>query len=155
MCRRGLPQGAPTSPIIANSILSSFDTSLASLCKAKGYAYTRYADDISISMPNDDAIAIKNVIGYVDFNLEKNGFELNKKHTKLKVLRKHQAQRICGITINSEKPTISRKQRRLIRAAKHNIKNGKKTTLTMNQIDGHEAFHRMIMNPNTSLEKKP
>ena len=44
-----LPQGAPTSPVIANAILYELDTAVAEMCAAKNLAYSRYADDITIS----------------------------------------------------------------------------------------------------------
>lgn len=47
-----LPQGAPTSPFLANLVLSSFDRKLVGVLR-KHYSddivYTRYADDITIS----------------------------------------------------------------------------------------------------------
>lgn len=47
--RDSLPQGACTSPIIANMIARRLDSSLISLAKSTGSRYTRYVDDITIS----------------------------------------------------------------------------------------------------------
>ncbi len=44
-----LPQGAPTSPILANMVCSPLDYSLLELAKEYRLVYTRYADDISFS----------------------------------------------------------------------------------------------------------
>lgn len=44
-----LPQGAPTSPYMANLVLWDMDTALAGFCGQKGITYTRYADDMSFS----------------------------------------------------------------------------------------------------------
>ncbi len=44
-----LPQGAPTSPILANLAFIDTDDKLADYCKANKFRLTRYADDISVS----------------------------------------------------------------------------------------------------------
>ena len=44
-----LPQGGPSSPVLANIIASSLDDELGKLCRSLGCRYTRYADDITIS----------------------------------------------------------------------------------------------------------
>lgn len=44
-----LPQGSPSSPVIANIVAAGLDADLAKLCGLLGCRYTRYADDISIS----------------------------------------------------------------------------------------------------------
>ena len=140
----GLPQGAPTSPVISNLVLSNFDKEVYALVTSLNGAYTRYSDDITISFKEDSSQKVAQVIKFVEAKLAENGFKLNKKKGKINVLRPHQAQRICGVTINSGKPTISRKQRRLIRAAQHNAKQGKPTTFTEEQIKGHLSFQTYV-----------
>jgi RNA-directed DNA polymerase len=44
-----LPQGSPSSPVIANIITAEMDADLAQLCGSLNCWYTRYADDITIS----------------------------------------------------------------------------------------------------------
>jgi len=142
---KGLPQGAPTSPLLANVVMYKFDVALLAFCLRNNFKYTRYADDITVSLPEDDSKEIGWVIKFVEENLQLNGFKLNKKPQKLNVLRPHQAQRICGVTINSGKPTISRKERRKLRAARHYQTIGKEPSLSENQLQGHEGFVKMIM----------
>jgi len=134
----GLPQGAPTSPLLSNLVLRRFDIALYRVCALAGAKYTRYADDISISLSKDDSKKIGHLIKAVESELANDGFKLNK--DKIRVLRPHQAQRICGVTINSGKPTISRKQRRVLRAAKHRQLAGQETSFTPEQIAGWEAY---------------
>ena len=151
---RGLPQGAPSSPILANLLLKDFDQEVFLVVKSMGGRYTRYSDDLTISFEEDDSDKIARVIKFVEFKLLEYGFKLNKKKGKIQVLRKHQAQRICGVTINSGRPTISRKQRRLIRAAEHNKGLGKEISFTDQQLQGHIGFQSYIQLKGARLKKK-
>merc|ERR1711975_142015 len=44
-----LPQGAPTSPWLANFALYDFDTVVTDYCDIHNITYTRYADDLTFS----------------------------------------------------------------------------------------------------------
>ena len=90
------------------------------------------------SLSKDESKKIGHLIKTVESEVANDGFKLNK--DKIRVLRPHQAQRICGVTINSGKSTISRKQRRVLRAAKHRQVNGRETSFTAEQIAGWEAY---------------
>ena len=48
-----LPQGAPTSPKLANLIVKSLDTEIACIAETFGLVYTRYADDLTLSTDSD------------------------------------------------------------------------------------------------------
>jgi hypothetical protein len=48
---RHLPQGAPTSPALSNLICRRLDRRLTAIARKLGFVYTRYADDLSFSLP--------------------------------------------------------------------------------------------------------
>lgn len=140
MTEKGLPQGAPTSPILSNLVLKKFDIAAYQFANLMGAKYTRYADDLTFSLVEDDPIKARKIVNGVRSMLAEQGFELNEKPNKLKILRGHQAQQVCGITLNSGKPTISKKQRREVRAARHAIENGKPASMSLAAVEGWESY---------------
>ena len=48
---RCLPQGAPTSPALTNTLCLRLDRRLSGLAARLGWRYTRYADDLTFSLP--------------------------------------------------------------------------------------------------------
>lgn len=136
----GLPQGAPTSPILSNLVLRDFDVAAYQFADSMSATYTRYADDLTFSLEEDDPAAARKIVGAVRSMVAEHGFELNEKASKLNILRGHQAQQVCGITLNSGKPTISRKQRRKVRAARHAIENGRPVSMSLASVEGWESY---------------
>ena len=146
-CYEGaLPQGAPTSPAISNILFYELDAKFSQLAWAYKSRYTRYADDLTFSLAEDKPEHVRAIIKITQRILEKDGFRLNFKKSKIQVLRRHQSQRICGITVNNKTPTLSRKTRRKLRSIRHRLENEKSATMTMNQLEGWESFNRMIEN---------
>jgi RNA-directed DNA polymerase len=153
MTDNGLPQGAPTSPILSNLVLRKFDIAAYQLANLMGAKYTRYADDLTFSLTEDDPFTARKIVGAVRSMLADHGFELNEKPNKLKILRSHQAQQICGITLNSGRLTISRKQRRRVRAARHAIEEGRPAVMTMAAVQGCECYFNYAGNTVDFLQK--
>ena len=106
-----LPQGAPTSPCIANLVMKHFDERLGKWCSERSITYTRYCDDMTFSGTRE-AIRSAQLITKVRKMLARQGFTLNDKKTV--VVGVSQQQRVTGIVVN-EKPQVPRELRRSIR----------------------------------------
>lgn len=105
-----LPQGAPTSPMISNLVLFSFDEYMGKWCEEREIRYTRYCDDMTFS-GNFDVREVKQKVRNYLLVL---GFELNLKKTK--VLKPYHRQAVTGIVVN-EKAQVSKTYRRNVRQA--------------------------------------
>jgi len=103
--RRHLPQGAPTSPALANLSAYRLDLRLAGLSKSFGATYTRYADDLAISGPKELAGGLRVLIPLVQQIIRRERFRANT--AKRRILRAHQRQSIAGVVVNA-KPNVAR-----------------------------------------------
>lgn len=142
----GLPQGAPTSPIITNMICSRLDRKLRRLASDYYITYTRYADDLSFStrkkvFPKDFEERVREIIS-------SEGLEVNGKKRRLLIKENHME--VTGLTVN-EKPNVQRNYIRELRAIFHNIHNkGLKTAsedyCMKHKIDAHGNETRLLKN---------
>lgn len=123
-----LPQGAPSSPIIANMVCSSMDNDLLGLAKKFRCDYTRYADDITFSTTRRNfprEIAFEHEDGLIHIGSElleilgKNRFQVREGKTRLRDMRRRQ--RATGVTVN-EFPNASRNYIRGLRALIHDCR---------------------------------
>ncbi len=103
-----LPQGAPTSPALANIICRDLDADLLEYCLKNELRYTRYADDITISGQVVNTCIIRDA----RHTVKRHRFELNENKTNL--LRKGARKIVTGIVVN-EKMQAPRSLRREFR----------------------------------------
>src|SRR5437016_1707385 len=83
--RPHLPQGAPTSPSLANVCAFRMDCRLTGLAKSAGAAYTRYADDLAFSGDRDFERRVDRFATHVSVVLAEEGFAVN--HRKTRIMR--------------------------------------------------------------------
>ena len=100
-----LPQGAPTSPSLANLCAYRVDCRLSGLAGAAGAKYTRYADDLAFSGDEAFGRGIERFIAQAAAILLEEGFSVQ--HRKTRVMRKSVQQRLTGLVIN-ERLSVSR-----------------------------------------------
>lgn len=112
-----LPQGAPTSPGLANAICWRMDKRLSALARKFGGDYTRYADDLTFSGGEDFARHTANLIKLVRKIVRTEGLALNEKKTR--VMRKARQQRVTGVVVN-EKTNLCRRDFDKLKAILHN-----------------------------------
>ena len=97
-CRPHLPQGAPTSPAIANVCFYRVDCRLAGLAAASGATYTRYADDLAFSGDRSFERGVERFSTHVAATLLEEGFHVN--HRKTRIMRQAVRQHVVGLVAN-------------------------------------------------------
>ncbi len=113
-----LATGAPTSPVVANLVLTGVDRALEKVAARFGIAYTRYADDLTFSGGTDT----KRILPFVVKLLRKQGYELDPKKTQ--IYRRGRRQMVTGLVVNV-KANVPRWVRRRLRAAVHRVTQGR------------------------------
>ncbi|HET6328117.1 MAG TPA: reverse transcriptase family protein, partial [Planctomycetaceae bacterium] len=105
--KRHLPQGAPTSPALANLSAYSLDVRLVGLARSFGANYTRYADDLTFSGPSRFGTSLRDFIPLVGQIVRQERFRLNA--GKRKILRSSGKLIVTGVVVN-EKINVSRRE---------------------------------------------
>jgi RNA-directed DNA polymerase len=103
--RTHLPQGAPTSPALANICSYRMDCRLAGLAKVAGATYTRYADDLAFSGDRAFARGAERFAAHAAAILLEEGFSVN--FHKTRVMRQIVRQRLTGLVVNDH-PNVPR-----------------------------------------------
>lgn len=98
-----LPQGAPTSPALANLCAFGLDLRLDGLAWAFGARYTRYADDLVFSGPEHLRAQFRALHAWVAAIAQDEGFALHPDKTRC--LPQHRQQRIRGVVVNAHANT--------------------------------------------------
>lgn len=143
---RCLPQGAPTSPALTNALCLGLDRRLTGFVQKAGWRYTRYADDLSFSLPltHQEKPEISRLLGTLKRILGDEGFELNVQKTR--VIRTGDVQEVTGLVVNGDQaPRVSRQLKRQMRAAVHNLEQGKALPEgeSLSRLRGYAAYIAM------------
>lgn len=96
-----LPQGAPTSPMLSNLASLRLDQEIHKFCAQEGFIYTRYADDIVLSIHRDmKKNECSNIINKLYCVMASNGLAPNK--TKTIVLHPGARKVILGLMLTDK-----------------------------------------------------
>ncbi len=98
--RRHLPQGAATSPALANLAAHALDVRLSGFANSFGANYTRYADDLTFSGPQSLIRALPTFLPLVTKIVRSERFRVNVR--KRRVIRDNQQQRVTGVVVNAK-----------------------------------------------------
>jgi RNA-directed DNA polymerase len=128
-----LPQGAPTSPALANLCAHSLDRRLAGLAEGMGLRYSRYADDLAMS-GSLRRPAVTRLVELIREIAVEEGFKVNE--AKTLVMAKGHRQRLAGVVVNKG-PNLERPAYDRLRAILHNAANN---GLEAENRSGHTRF---------------
>jgi len=112
-----LPQGAPTSPALANLLAWTLDRRLHGLARAAGANYTRYADDLAFSGDPPFAKSLERFSKAVGTVVREEGFVLNP--AKTRIMSQAKPQRVTGLMVNDH-INVARRDFDTLRATLHN-----------------------------------
>lgn len=98
--RPHVPQGAPTSPALANLCFYRADCRLAGLAKSAGAVYTRYADDLAFSGEATFERSADRFSIHAAAIVIEEGFRVH--HRKTRVMRRSVRQHLAGLVANQK-----------------------------------------------------
>jgi hypothetical protein len=146
-----LPQGAPTSPALANLSAYRMDCRLASLASSAGAIYTRYADDLAFSGNRDFERGVRRFHLHVCAIAMEEGFAVH--HRKTRIMRSGVRQRLAGVVVNEHMNVVRADYDRLKATLTNCIRHGAESQNRTKcgdfraQLLGRIAFVDML-NPN-------
>lgn len=131
---RHLPQGAPTSPALANLCAWRVDCRLNGLAVAAGAIYTRYADDLAFSGDAEFERGVERFATRAAAILLEEGFSVH--HRKTRVMRQGVRQYLAGLVINERVNTVRADFDRLKATLTNCVRHGAESQ----NREGHPAF---------------
>jgi RNA-directed DNA polymerase len=110
-----LPQGAPTSPMLANLAMKGFDKVVSKIADQRGLIYTRYADDLTLSSKDENYSRdhCRGAIGEVYAAMGK--FGLSPNAAKTKIVTPGARKIVLGLLVDGQKPRLMRSFRASMR----------------------------------------
>lgn len=111
--KRSLPQGAPTSGMLANLAAKELDKTLVSLAVHFDLRYTRYSDDLTFSSSGKfSRSAALRLVRQVRSKVAAHGFELNE--TKIRIRPPGSRLIVLGLLVDSNIPRLRNEFKRLL-----------------------------------------
>jgi hypothetical protein len=136
---RHLPQGAPTSPALANLCAYRVDCRLNGLAEAAGATYTRYADDLAFSGGADFARGVARFALRAAAILLEEGFAVH--HRKTRLMRQGVRQYLAGLVTNEHINVVRADFDRLKAILTNCVRHGAESQ----NRDGHPAFRMHLV----------
>ncbi|MDN3692179.1 reverse transcriptase family protein [Chryseobacterium tructae] len=105
-----LPQGCPSSPMLANIIASKMDFRFEELAKKMNFSYSRYADDLTFSIKENGILPS---VSFINKIITDEGFYMNSE--KVKYMLKGQKQYVTGLTVTNGVHTSKKYRKKIAR----------------------------------------
>ena len=136
-----LPQGSPTSPMLANLSLRRLDSRLAGLAEKFDGVYTRYADDLAFSGGNELARRADVFVRTDTMIVQDEGHGVNRLKTRVRPASVRQV--VTSVVVN-KRTNMARSEFDRLKAILHNCHiHGPES---QNQ-DGHPDFRGQLLGP--------
>ena len=137
-----LPQGAPSSPMLANLAMMEMDVKISQLASKYGLTYTRYSDDLTFSTKNEFSRAKSTeVIREVALLLKSKGLYPNNKKTA--VIPPGARKVVLGLLVDGDVPRLSREFRDRMRQHLYYLETlGIQTHVDARGFDSVGGFYR-------------
>lgn len=135
-----LPQGAPTSPVLSNSICDRLDKNLMNLAKKFNAKYTRYADDITFSSMHNIYQQNSDFLQELYKIIALQNFKINLHKTRLQ--KRGYRQEVTGLIVN-DKINVRRSYIKQLRALIYSV-----------EKFGFEKAQEYFTNKQSSLKPK-
>jgi hypothetical protein len=116
--RPHLPQGAPTSPALANLAAYGLDVRMSALARRLDATYARYADDLALSGPASLLGARRSLLGAMTSIANDEGFAV--RFDKTRVMTAASRQEVVGLVVN-QSPDVRRDAYDALRARLHAV----------------------------------
>lgn len=132
--------GAPSSPLLSNSIMFDFDVAVQSVANRYNVTYSRYADDLTFSsLSKDTLVHFPDLIGAIANSLEYPTLRVNERKTYAGSRASRRTITGVNITPNNEL-SVGRNRKRNIRAMHHRLVQGKLDHEEVARLTGKIAF---------------
>jgi hypothetical protein len=134
-----LPQGAPTSPALANLCSFRLDVRFTALAASLGANYTRYADDLAFSGDKRLARSARRFQVVVGRIAAEEGFDLH--YRKSRFMRRGVRQQLAGVVVN-DRLNIRRTEYDKLKAV---LTNAARHGPAEENRDGHSDFRAYLL----------
>jgi len=102
-----LPQGAPSSPMLANRAVEVLDRSLEKLATSAGWTYTRYADDLAFSRTRDSTRGeAMRLVKLAELSLQLHGLVVHRQKTS--ILSPGSRKVLLGVLVDTGEPKLTK-----------------------------------------------
>ena len=133
-----LPQGAPSSGAISNTLAYSMDVKLAELALSLGLTYSRYSDDLTFSgHAGFNRISAEASLKKLQRAVSESGYEVNE--TKSKIVAPGRSIEILGVLVNGDRLRVAKRIRKRV---EHHLRGIELHGVAAHQA--HEGFHDPI-----------